>query len=387
MSAPSKRIAEWLLILFYLFVFATTLVEQVEFLNENAIAIPIALAGIYITISVGFRYSLFYALLVFPLGFDWLYFQVMAPHLPAFFIRFHQNRWIFGGLYLLFLGFLFWKNWLYVGLICFLFGGFRVEKNLFVQVYHAFQFSHEGLISPSILQRNLARIDSNDQSPIYLICLDGYPKLAGSPYAKFGRLDSILRQEKFHPQDYVAHSFQTPVAVRYLLTGRFQKQEFTNLNAAALGLELTSSLRGITPKNQIYLGSILGSYNLSKPFFSAIESIRPNRMFVKPFHTVVGDENRIGSSKFFEKYHAGLLAQIDGKTRQTKFLHFLTFHGLSAEKRVLVKEISWADQLLIQIIHRLKTQAPLAKVIIFSDHGERETRGMDPRRAIFYVNF
>ena len=70
MSAPSKRIAEWLLILFYLFVFATTLVEQVEFLNENAIAIPIALAGIYITICVGFRYSLFYALLVFPLGFD-----------------------------------------------------------------------------------------------------------------------------------------------------------------------------------------------------------------------------------------------------------------------------------------------------------------------------
>jgi len=60
---------------------------------------------------------------------------------------------------------------------------------------------------------------------------------------------------------------------------------------------------------------------------------------------------------------------------------------VSTEKREFLHDIPIADQLLNRILVQLKAKAPQAKVIIFSDHGERFTKGFDPRAAIFYSNF
>jgi hypothetical protein len=256
------------------------------------------------------------------------------------------------------------------------------------QLLHAFQFDFKGKNSPSLLLNQLVRINKNESQPIYLICLDGYPNLDGTEYAKFSKLHSILTYEKFQKIELYSMSIQTPVSIRHLLTSKYKRQEFTNLNTAGYEAELMNSLTNVSPQNYtVYLGSVLVNYNLAKPFFSVVESIRPNRMILKPFKKFFDEKNRIGSTLFFQKYHDGLISEIDGKLHQTKFLHFITFHGLFSQKRLLADQIIFADNLLKRVLKQLQEKAPLSKVIIFSDHGERGTPGLDPQKAIFYTNF
>jgi hypothetical protein len=256
------------------------------------------------------------------------------------------------------------------------------------QLLHAYQFELEGKSSPSVLINQLARIHKNENQPIYLICLDGYPNLEGTQYAKFSSLQSMLTQEKFQKIAHYSNSIQTPVSIRYLLTGKFKQQEFTNLNTLGYQVDLTNSLTNFSPLNyKIYLGSVLVSYNLAAPFFAVFEPIRPNRLILKPFKKFFDEKSHMGSSLFFQQYHEGLISEIDGKLYQIKFLHFITFHGLFSQKRQLSTEIIFADHLLKRILKQIRDKAPRSKVVIFSDHGERGTPGLDPQKAILYTNF
>jgi len=388
MSVLSSRIGKGLLITFYLFVFATNLAEQRGYLNEFFIALPLCILGVYTTMFFSFKRAIVFALVCFPMAFEQLYFQVLVPHMPLYLIKLNKNTLIFSGLYALFLVIIYRKNWVFIGVLTFLFGWGMMEKQMPTQLMNAYQFSYQGKASPSILAKEILKIKQDEIQPIYLICLDGYPNVAGTEYANSSKMDSLLKLEKFHALNHVSMSVQTPVSIRQLITQKYEKQEFTNLNAKNYGKELTISLENLSPKNhKIYIRSILVDYNLAQPFFSVFESIRPNRMILKPFKQFFNEKNRIGSKRFFENYHDELISQIDGKRQQTKFLHFITFHGLFSEKRQLKNEIMYADDLLKRVIKQVRESAPQAKVIIFSDHGERETPGLNPRKAICYSNF
>jgi len=388
MNLQSNSIGKGLLVFYYISVLILTIVEQKEYFNEFFIAIPLCLVGLFFTIRLTFKDSLFFTLLVFPLAFDQLYFQILAPHLPLYLIHLNMNTWLFGSFYLLFLGIIYFKNWVFIGLFTFLIGLIILEKQMPYQLLHAFQFDFKGKTSPSLLLNQLARINKNESQPIYLICLDGYPNLDGSEYAKFSRLHSMVTYEKFQKIELYSMSIQTPVSIRHLFTSKYKRQQFTNFNTAAYEADLTNSLTKVSPQNYtVYLGSVLVNYNLAKPFFPVFESIRPNRMILKPFKKYFHEKNRIGSTLFFQKYHERLISEIDGKLHQTKFLHFITFHGLFSQKRILKEEIIFADNLLKRVLKQIREKAPHSKVVIFSDHGERATPGLDPQKAIFYTNF
>lgn len=377
-----------LLITFYLFVFTTTLVEQWDYLNEFFIALPLCILGVYATIHFSFKQAIVFALVCFPIAFEHLYFQVLVPHMPLFLIKLNKNTWVFSGLYVLFLVIIYRRNWVFIGVLTFLFGCCMKEKQMPIQLMNAYKYSYQGKASPSILTKELLKINQDETQAIYLICLDGYPNVEGTEYANISKIDSILKPEKFHVLNHLSMSPQTSVSIRQLITEKYEKQEFTNLNSKNYGKELTISLEKLSPKNyKIHLGSILTDYNLAQPFFSVFESIRPNKMILKPLKQFFDEGNRIGSKRYFENYHEELISQIDGKRQQTKFLHFITFHGIFTEKRQLKNKIVYADNLLIRVIKQIRERAPQAKVIIFSDHGERGTPDIDARKAVFYANF
>jgi hypothetical protein len=360
----------------------------VDFINPFSLALILSTLGILVTLIWGFQIGLFYSLVIFPLAFEFFYFEILVPHLPLFLNQLNINTFLFSGLYAILLIFLFFKRWNYLALTLFLVGFIHVEKNMPQQLWAALSYRVDGAIQPTILRHALARIDKDEHAPVYLICLDGYPDLTKTEIARSSLLDSLLLKLNFHSVKHVAKGFQTPVALRYLITGKYKAQEFTNLNGDSFSKELTQGLSQVSPQDyQVYLGTILTDYHLSKPFFPVFSSIQPNRLLVKSLKHYFKEESQIGSSAAFEKYHQQLIDQIDGKQNQLKLLHFITFHGFSTEKREFLHDIPIADQLLNRILVQLKAKAPQAKVIIFSDHGERFTKGYDPRAAIFYSNF
>jgi hypothetical protein len=154
MSVLSSRIGKGLLITFYLFVFATNLAEQRGYLNEFFIALPLCILGVYTTMFFSFKRAIVFALFCFPMAFEQLYFQVLVPHMPLYLIKLNKNTWIFSGLYALFLVIIYRKNWVFIGVLTFLFGWCMKEKQMPTQLMNAYQFSYQGKASPSILQGN-----------------------------------------------------------------------------------------------------------------------------------------------------------------------------------------------------------------------------------------
>jgi len=388
MTLQYKPIGKYLLIAFYVFVWIITWVEQVDFTNAYGIGLFLSALGIFVTLLWGFNLGLFYSLVAFPLAFEFLYFEVIAPHMPLFLIQLNLNTIIFSSLYGIFLITIYFKKWNSIALFIFLFGIIHVEKNLPTQLYAAFSYRESGSIQSSPIRKALLSISVKENVPIYLICLDGYPDLTSTVYAKYSKADSLLKAFEFHPQKNEAKSLQTPVSIRYLITGKLFPQEFTNLNSPSIGSELYLGLQKIAPMGYgIYLGSVLADYNLAKPFFSVISPIRPNKLLVKPFKRFFSDDQYVGSSEAMATFHNQLISQIDGEPKQLKLLHFITFHGFSTDKREFLHDIPVADKLLTRILDQIKSKSPRSKVIIFSDHGERFTPGLEPRAAILYLNY
>ena len=388
MTEQPKRIGQYLLVTLYVLIGIQTWNEQMDFTNAYGIALILSGIGILISLLWGPTKGLYYGLLTFPLAFEFLYYDIIAPRMPLFLIHLNLNTLLFCGFYAIFLWVMYAKKLHYLAWVTFLFGFIHVENQLPQQLFASISYREAGQVEQTPIRNALRELNKHEEAPVYLICLDGYPDLTATAFAKNSRADSLLKANHFHSERHKAKSFQTPISVRYLLTGKLYPQTFTNLNAVAFGNELQISLHNAAPSTyQIYVGSVLVDYQLAKPFFSVFAPVRPNRLLLKPFKRYFGAECYIGSSAAMERYHGELISQIDGKPRQLKFLHFLTFHGFSTDYREFMKDIPIADQLLHRILQQINLNAPHAKVIIFSDHGERFTEGLDPYSSIFYRNF
>ena len=385
MNAQQIKTIRIIIFLFLAYTFFQYLLEQFQGMNGHILILPLIAIAWYINQKYALEYTLSFQLALFPIAVDVLFFDYLLPHLPTFLRLFPYRTLLFSSIYLLFIGCILHFKWLKMATAIFFIGVIFTFQTMPYSLWKAYQYdAHvQAFRSPIIDQLKHWKEDKKD---IYLICLDGYPDLNQQKNHWKSQINNILKGHHFIQRPIKAQIAYTPCSIRQYLSLEYCPQEFTALNSALLKNHITNYLHQIFPKNwQIGLHSILFEPSSASIFFAVFPKPRVNRIVEKSFQNLFPAENVIGSPSYFAHYHQQLFQQVHSGKQHLEFLHFLSFHHVTNHDTVYQHQINEADLYAKKMIQRLEEKDPQAHVIVFSDHGERSQKELDPLKNIFYL--
>lgn len=385
MNTQQIKIIRKIIFLFLAYTFFQYLLEQFVGLNGHILILPLIALAWYINYKLPLEYSLCYILVLFPITADAMFFEYVRYHLPSFLLHFPFRTILFSAIYLILIGCTLQFKWLKIATALFFIGIIFSFQTLPYSLWKAFQYNSnvQTFRSPIIDQ---LKHWQNDKKDVYLICFDGYPDLSQQKNHWKSQINGILKSHHFVQKPIKARIAYTPSSIRQYLSLEYCPQEFTAINSTWLKKHISNYLYQICPKNgQIGLHSILFESNSASIFFAVFPKPRLNRLIDKSVQSLFPPENVMGSPSYFAHFHHQLIEQIHAGKQHLEFLHFISFHHVMSQDTVYQHQIDEADFYAKKMIQRLEEKDPQAHVIVFSDHGERNQKELDPLKNILYI--
>lgn len=230
---------------------------------------------------------------------------------------------------------------------------------------------------------------ADTERDIYIIIMDQFP--ANAIIRKYAETDS--RFQKFlinqHFQQYPSLSkyYYTDKSLPNIFSGlefendtRFSTKHMAEMQKLVPGSYITN----FTEKHDFLLkiNSLLvepANNQLKRDFgkggdISLIAFTIFNRVFDR-IHLITSDNNNKEIEQLFDRNYRDIAKSFNSDKKQFGIYHFLTFHSEIFDKSFsesLRIDLAAADKVGIRAVGMILKQKPNAKIIVFSDHGERD---------------
>lgn len=379
MNEIQKRIIKLTLYVFFLYVFFLKGIEQFYFLNEGLFRAFLALFGLLLTWKAPIKYSLFYRLLVFPMIGATIFEQFVKPHWGH--VQHVQD--LFWLLYMLLIILVTHQAKVWILFVISIWGFFVTFVDLPAKLYASLtywnSFSERKERSPVV---DLLQHPFKGQKT-YVICLDGYPDFTNEPTTYGSTLSSYLVKNGFKKGNAISIG-DTPQSVPFLLSNKSSEKLFFAIPFFNYNRHIVQLMKQSLQEESIQVHAVFNDYWIATYYFQLFSNPPVNYYVQKIFQKFFSEAEKPVQTEYMNAYHWNLLRQMSTKANIQVF-HFLTFHGWGyAQQRNLSSEVAYADFWLKKSIERINQINPNAHVIVFSDHGERFTKGFDRKKALLY---
>lgn len=378
MNNIQETVIRLTLYFFYLYVLACYGFEQFYFLNHGLFVCFLAILGILCTFFTSLKFSLLYRLIIFPVIGTNIFQQYIEP---IFGVNVFSNYgfWLF---YLFLISLITFQNKILILFLVSIWGFFVTFSDIpskFISTFSYWEkFTQDKRVSPVV---DLVKSMKKDNKGIYLICLDGYPDLISKDSQSI--LSQFLIDKGFTKGKNISIG-DTPYSIPFLLTNYRPNSMLYAIPNSNYNWYLKTFMQELYHENSIEVNAIFNDYWITNYYFNLFPKPPVNLIINKIFKRLFPNPENLLNDTYITAYHQQLIERMK-RNPKIGFYHFLTFHGFGySSKRELVKEIYWADSWLKKSIETIEKVNSNAHIIIFSDHGERFTKGYDRNKSILY---